>query len=38
VSHPGQHSGPDEVITPDLQDAVTIAVLARELEMAGGTA
>ncbi len=38
ASHPGQHSGPDEVITPDLQDAVTIAVLARELEMAGGTA
>jgi len=26
----------DEVISPDLQDAVTIAALARELELAGG--
>jgi ABC-2 type transport system ATP-binding protein len=38
VSEPGPSCGRGEAIRPDLQDAVTIAALARELEMAGGAA
>ena len=34
---PGSAAGPGEPIRPDLQDAVTVAALARELGLAGST-